>query len=84
MTLADWPLIPAGTKAIVTEIYHEGIMLEWQSGEYKSYAIGRNEPRMPQDGFSRDDMRWLAFASKIDPSHPSFNAEVYNINYSRK
>lgn len=76
MTLSDWPGIQSGTKAIVTEIYHEGIMIEWQTGDVKMYRIGRTDQHLPEDGFSIDDMQYLAFCTL---KHPKVDAEVYNI-----
>lgn len=64
MVLADFSGIAAGTQGYVQEVYHEGVMIEWVTGE-----------RRPADGFSREELEYLAFATL---KHPRVDATVYN------
>jgi len=60
MSLADFSGVPAGTKGKITEIYDQGIMIEWDFGIDSG-----------PDGFSRDELEYLAFETikhpKVDP-----------------
>lgn len=81
MVLADFSGIPAGTKGIVSEIYDNGVMISWirrsypggnKSEEEIMQAIkeGRCYPAagFDTDGFSRDELEYLAFETNKHPS----------------
>lgn len=51
MVLADFFELPAGTKGEIVEIYDGGVMVYW-----KDLGI--------RDGFSRDELIYLAFGTK--------------------
>jgi hypothetical protein len=73
MALSDFSGIYAGQKGVVTEIYYEGIMVKWL--ECENCAKGNNcGPAPKTDGFGRDELQYLAFATF---AHPDFNPEVY-------
>lgn len=55
MVLADFSGIEAGSKGKVAEIYNEGVMIAW---EHKDI----------QDGFSREELEYLAFATEKHPT----------------
>jgi len=60
MVLADFSGIPAGTRGTVTEIYDKGVMVEWDQSR--------------SDGFSRDDLQYLAFETLKHPDvYPKVN-----------
>jgi hypothetical protein len=84
MTLASFSGIPSGTKGVVTEIYHEGVMVTW-SMDGKStddIAAALRDGTLSaargflSDGFSRDELEYLAFATS---KHPKVDPEVHNI-----
>lgn len=62
MTLADWPSVPAGSRGTVLELYHQGIMINWDDVDIN-------------DGFSDEDLQYIVFATK---KHPKVDPEVYN------
>lgn len=85
MVLSDFSGVPAGTKGLVSEIYDEGVMIAWiglgpwpKSIEDIKGAIesGRCYPAagFGTDGFSRDELQYLAFGTK---AHPEVNPEVF-------
>jgi hypothetical protein len=57
MVLADFSGIPAGTKGMITEIYEEGVMVQWEM----------DGQRRPADGFSREELEYLAVETKKHP-----------------
>lgn len=69
MVLADFSGIPAGTKGTITEIYDEGVMVEWDKSRPDDGDAYDMRPR--SDGFSRDELEYLPFETikhpKVDP-----------------
>jgi hypothetical protein len=86
MVLADFSGIPAGTKGIVSEIYSEGVTVAWEIHNCSLMQIAeaiKEDRCFPArgfyaDGFSRDEMEYLAFET---PKHPKVDAKVSNINH---
>lgn len=80
MVLADFFGVPAGTKGIVSEIYDGGVMIAWiglhpvgsKTVNEITAAIraGRCFPAagFDTDGFSRDELEYLAFKTNAKPS----------------
>lgn len=84
MVLADFSGVPAGTKGLVVEIYNEGVSIAWirlaHPGSNKSEGdireameIGRCYPAagFDVDGFSRDELEYLAFETAKHPTKSS-------------
>ena len=93
MCLSDFNGINAGDKGVVIEVYTEGVMIAWAQQpkdrteklitlQMIGDKLDTGEPFMAahgwrMDGFGRDELQYLAFASL---SHPDVNAAVYKIN----
>jgi hypothetical protein len=60
MVLADFSGIKSGTKGKVVEIYDEGLMVEWDDE-------GKDRFRPLRDGFSRDELEYLAVETEKHP-----------------
>ena len=93
MVLSDFSGIPAGLKGTISEIYHEGVMVEWdvlhcysvdngcsRAAEECSCGCYECKPRRKRsDGFSRDDLQYLAFETKkrpdVDPTVTNIHAD---------
>lgn len=80
MVLADFSGIPAGTKGIVSEIYDEGVMIAWigmtsdlrhitEESIREAIAADKCYPAAGYacDGFSRDELEYLAFETDKKP-----------------
>lgn len=68
MALSDFFGINAGDKGRVVEIYNEGVSIQWDR---------RGDGRRTVDGFSRDDMQYLAFETKKHPKvDPTVNRDT--------
>jgi hypothetical protein len=95
MVISDFTRIPAGTKGVITEIYEKGVMVTWVGIEQSNVSkfntvetIGdhiRHGNIFPaaqgwlSDGFSRDELEYLAFATV---KHPKVDPRVYSVvNY---
>ncbi len=67
MLLADFSGILAGTKGHITEVYSVGVMVEWEN-----FANRPSWMKPRRDGFSRDELEYLAFETtkhpKVDPT----------------
>lgn len=82
MVLSDFSGIPAGMKGIITEIYSEGVMITWiKDGKTAEDIIAALDVEMVaasrgflSDGFSRDELEYLAFATQ---KHPKVDPAVY-------
>jgi hypothetical protein len=71
MVLADFSGIKAGTKGRVCEIYERGVVIQW---EYEHQVVRSNGLNRPQrDGFSRDELEYLAFETR---KHPKVDPKV--------
>lgn len=85
MVLADFSGIKAGHRGIISEMYDEGVMVAWyDSDESRQQVIraleeGNCYPSHGYltDGFSRDELEYLAFCTK---AHPKVDPKVYNAN----
>lgn len=76
MVLADFSGIPAGAKGKISEIYHEGVMVEWDWSEDELARITRHNytPRPRSDGFGRDELEYLAVETEKHPvRYPQLN-----------
>lgn len=67
MVLSDFYGITAGNKGTVCAVYSVGIMVEWDKlPDQPSWQ------RKTRDGFSREDLQYLAFEThkhpKVDPT----------------
>lgn len=80
MVLADFSGIPAGTKGIISEIYDEGVMVSWLGMQTSMTEITKEmvleaiaekhcfpARGFPSDGFSRDELEYLAFETVKHP-----------------
>lgn len=88
MVLADFSGVPAGTKGIVCEVYDEGLSIAWIGLAHSSKGTedhiragikaGNCYPAagFDTDGFSRDELIYLAFETKM---RPDINPQVSNI-----
>ncbi len=92
MTLSDFSGVPAGTRGVISEIYEEGVMIVWaglknhqMSALNTVESIGErmsNGEKMYSsrgwltDGFSRDDLQYLAFATS---KRPDVDPTVYRV-----
>lgn len=55
MVLADFSGIKAGMKGKITEVYNEGVMVEW-------------DDKPLSDGFGRDELEYLAVETQKHPT----------------
>lgn len=85
MTLTDWPGVPAGTRGVISEVYHEGVMVAWIGVGRKTeaeiiQALKEEKLYAAQgfltDGFSINELEYLAFAT---PKHPRVDPKVHNL-----
>ena len=91
MTLSDFSGVSAGTKAIVCDIYDEGISIAWigHHGKTRDEIVMALEAMREGDefalsgargflvdGFSRDDLQYLAFATE---KRPDVDPKVYRL-----
>ena len=68
MVLADFSGINAGHKGRVVEIYDEGVMIQWNKSP---------DGYRRSDGFSRDELEYLAFETKKHPKvDPAVNRDT--------
>lgn len=69
MVLADFTGIAAGEKGSVTEIYDEGVMVQWDNtGDELERAKRHNmKCRQRSDGFGRDELEYLAVETEKHP-----------------
>lgn len=63
LVLADFSGVPAGCRGIITEIYKEGVMVEWDLPETNP-PLDIYPSRRLRDGFARDELKYLAFETK--------------------
>jgi len=68
MVLADFSGVTAGTKGKVVEIYDKGIMVEWDDENDRFRPL--------RDGFSREELEYLAFATYKHPKVSALVAQV--------
>lgn len=71
MVLSDFSGVPAGTLGKVEEIYEEGVMIQWPPNPNDKW-----ERKPLADGFARDELEYLAFATE---KHPKVDPTVFNI-----
>ncbi|MDD5110896.1 MAG: hypothetical protein PHI63_06850 [Patescibacteria group bacterium] len=62
MVLADFVSVPAGTKGTIVEVYNGGVMVQWED-------LRPTGMPMLRDGFSRDELKYLAFETEKHPKN---------------
>lgn len=58
MVLADFSGVPAGTRGEIVEVNNGGVMVQWTPRNQWE------EARPLRDGFTRDELKYLAFVDK--------------------